>query len=162
MTKQPSTRVESNSWQWLPNGWSWTNYANSWTPSADDVDAQKKLLEKRASYQGTGKVQVTPRTDPVPVGVPGSWPPITPDYVPRHGILVDHVYVQSPFASDTPRPQIRGGFPQLSRSGSRQREWNTGNPGVIRTFPLNGSPASKYTTDQHNTRPHPSGDIIYR
>lgn len=161
-TKNP-TKVSSSAWQWAPNDWSWYNFANSLDESPEHQNKQKRLLDRYATFSGTGKVSVVPRDQPIPIGVPGSWPPQPPDYVPRPGILVTLPYVESPMADSQPRPQIRGQFPKLQMSMKRQRAWYTeGNPNVISTVGLQTSPASKYTTDQHNQAPRPGGNILFR
>jgi len=149
-------------WQWTPNDWSWYNFANSLDQSPEDKYKQQRLLEHYTTMSGTGKVSVVPRDEPIPIGVPGSWPPQPPDYVPRPGTLVTLPYIESPMADSQPRPQIRGQFPKLQRSMQSQRPWISGNPNVISTVGLQTSPASKYTTDQHNQAPRPGGNILFR
>ena len=160
-TKSPS-HVASSVWQWQPNDWSWTNYANSLDESPDHTAKQKKLLDRYATFSGTGKVSVIPRDEPIPIGKPGSWPPQPPDYVPRPGIHVTLPYVESPMADSQPRPQIRGSFPKLQRSMRSQRPWHSGNPDVISTVGLQTSPASEYTAYQHKQAPRPQSNILFR
>lgn len=161
-TKSPS-KISSSVWNWVPNDWSWYNYASSLNQSPEDAAKQKHLLQHYARFAGTGKVSVVPRDEPIPIGVPGSWPPQPPDYVPRPGILVTLPYIESPMADSQPRPQIRGSMPKLQMSMKSQRAWyREGNPNVISTVGLQTSPASRYTTDQHNTAPRPGGSILFR
>lgn len=162
MAYNPPDKVRSTIWQWQPNSWSWTNFANANNESPQHQEEQKKLLGRYTTYHGTGKVSVVPRHEPIPIGVPGSWPPQPPDYVPRPGVLVTLPYVESPMASDQPRPQIRGQFPKLQRSMRSQRPWHSSNPSVISTVGLQTSLANEYTTDQHNTSPHAGDNILFR
>lgn len=162
MAYKPPNRVRSTVWQWQPNNWSWTNFANSLDRSPQDEDRQKKLLDHYATFSGTGKVSVVPRDEPIPIGVPGSWPPQPPDYVPRPGVLVTLPYIESAMGDSQPRPQIRGQFPKLQRSMRSQRPWHSGNPGVISTVGLQTSLASQYTVDQHNLAPRPGDNILFR
>lgn len=143
----------------LPNAWSPNIGSQSNDPSESAVAQQRVVAAKLNTYQSDGKVQVIPKDQPIPMGKPGSWPPIPPAYVPRPGTLVQVPYVEHFQASDTPATQVRDDVPKIRRSGQVQRPFISGNKDYIATWNLNQTQSSRHTTEKASVSPHPSAQV---
>lgn len=115
-------------------------------PSRKEVSAQEKLGSKIATYRTDGKVQVIPRTGPISMKSPATWPPIPPAYYPNGKVLIDLPYADTFDPGDRPAPQIHGKVPEIRAGARSQKGWWSFNPGVIDVRKLEDSPADAVTT----------------